>query len=202
LTGGVNKPAQMGPNPAPGGIMRKIAALMKSRSAVGAVEFALVAPILIILYLMSFELTVAISTSRKVSQGASDVADLVTQQTAVSKTFLNTMYDVTQSILAPYSTTGLTLKITGITVDAASKPTVTWSWKNGNTTPYTPGSAVTVPSDLKIANSFLVHAEVSLPHSILFYLPGLSGTSTNTFTISREFYFRQRVGSNVTCSDC
>lgn len=180
----------------------KLRALKSAKEGVGAVEFALIIPILLIIYLMSFEITVAISMSRKVSHAASDIADLVTRQTSVSKTFLGTMYDVGESVLAPYSTTGLTLKITGITIDGTATSTVAWSWKNDGSTPYAVGSDITVPSNLKIANSFLVHAELSIPYSLLFYLPGFSGTQEKSFNISKDYYYRQRSGSSVTCSDC
>lgn len=184
------------------GLRHTLRNLARSKSGVGAVEFALVVPILLVIYLMAFEFTVAISTGRKVSYAASNVADLVTRQSTVSKAYLTTMFDVSQSILAPYSTTGMALKITGIAIDASSQPTVLWSWKNDGSVPYSVGSAVTVPSNIAIANTFLVHAELNLPYSLLFYLPGMSGTQLQTLNISRDFYFRQRIGSKLTCSDC
>jgi Flp pilus assembly protein TadG len=184
------------------GLAHSLRSLARSKSGVGAVEFALVMPILLVIYLMAFEFTVAISTGRKVSFAASNVADLVTRQSTVNKAYLTTMYDVSQSVLAPYATTGMALKITGITIDSAAKPTVLWSWKNDGSVPYPAGSVVPVPSNLTIANTFLVHAELSLPYSLLFYLPGMSGTKLQTLNISRNFYFRQRIGSKVACSDC
>ena len=183
-------------------LARTLRTMAGSKSGVGAVEFALVLPILLVIYLMAFEFTVAISTGRKVSYAASNVADLVTRQSTVSKAYLSTMFDASQSILAPYSTTGMALKITGISIDAASKPTVLWSWKNDGSVPYPAGSAVTVPSNIAIPSTFLVHTELSLPYSLLFYLPGMSGTQLQTLNISREFYFRQRIGSKLTCSNC
>lgn len=183
-------------------IRARLSSFGASREGVGAVEFALIVPILLIIYLMSFEVTIGISTSRKVSHAASDIADLVTQQTTVSKTYLGTMSNVAQAVLAPYTPSSMTLKVTGISIDASSNATVLWSWSNSGSRPYTFGSAITVPNDLKIANSFLVHSELSIPYSLLLYLPGLNGTETKSFNISKDYYYRQRVGSSVTCSDC
>jgi Flp pilus assembly protein TadG len=174
----------------------------KARDGVGAVEFALIVPILLIIYLMSFEITVAISITRKVTHASSDIADLITQKSTVDKAFLSTMPYAAKAILAPYSSTGINLKISGITVDSTSVARITWSWQSTGGTPYSVGSTVTIPSDLAIANSFVVRSELSMPYSMLLYLPGMSNTQLQNFTIKKDFYFRQRVGSGITCSDC
>jgi Flp pilus assembly protein TadG len=186
----------------PGAFSGAISRLRKSTEGVGAVEFALIVPILLIIYLMSFEITVAISVVRKVTRSASDIADLTTQKSPIDKSYLATMPYVANAILAPYSSTGLTVKISGITVDSLSVAKIAWSWQTGGTKPYTAGTSVTIPTDLAIPNSFLVHSELSLPYSLLFYLPGLSGTQTKSLTIRKEFFYRQRTGSSITCTDC
>lgn len=174
----------------------------KARDGVGAVEFALIVPILLIIYLMSFEITVAISITRKTTHASSDIADLVTQRSDVDKAFLSTMPNVAKAGLVPYSSNGLTLKISGITIDSASVARIAWSWQSTGGRPYAPGSNTNIPPDLAIANSFVVRSELSLPYSMLLYLPGMSGTSMQNFTIKKDFYYRQRVGNSVNCSDC
>ncbi|MCD2172638.1 TadE/TadG family type IV pilus assembly protein [Rhizobium sp. C4] len=176
--------------------------LLRARDGVGAVEFALIVPILLIIYLMSFEITVAISITRKTTHASSDIADLVTQKTSVDKAFLSTMPNVAKATIAPYASTGVALKISGITIDAASVARIAWSWQSTGGVPYAVGSTATIPSDLAIANSFVVRSELSLPYSLLLYLPGMSGTQMQNFTIKKDFYYRQRVGNNITCSDC
>jgi Flp pilus assembly protein TadG len=176
--------------------------LAREKDGVGAVEFALIVPILLIIYLMSFEITVAISITRKTTHASSDIADLVTQRTTVDKAFLATMTNVAKATIAPYSSNGVTLKLSGITIDGASVARIAWSWQSTGGTPYGAGTVATIPSDLAIANSFVVRSELSLPYSLLLYLPGMSGTQTKSFTIKKDFYYRQRVGNNISCSDC
>lgn len=176
--------------------------LLTSKDGVGAVEFALIVPILLIIYLMSFEITVAISITRKVTHASSDIADLVTQKSSVDKAYLSTMPNVARATLAPYSSNGLSLKISGIAIDAASIARIAWSWQSTGGAPYAVGSTTNIPSDLAMPNSFVVRSELSLPYSLLLYLPGMSGTQTQSFTIKKDFYYRQRVGNSITCSDC
>lgn len=176
--------------------------LVRDKDGVGAVEFALIVPILLIIYLMSFEITVAISITRKTTHASSDIADLVTQKSTVDRAYLSTMPNVAKATIAPYSSNGLTLKLSGINIDATSIARIAWSWQSTGGTPYAVGSTVTIPTDLAIPNSFVVRSELSLPYSLLLYLPGMSGTQTQSFTIKKDFYYRQRVGNSITCSDC
>ncbi len=173
-----------------------------NESGMGAVEFALLMPLLIFVYLVSFELTIGLSVNKKVTNAASAVADLVTRQTAVDKTYLASMDDVVQAIFVPYGTSGLDLKITGIKIDSSNKATVAWSWENNGTAPYSVGNAITVPSSMLSADTFLVHAELTIPHELLMYLPNMSGSEIKSITLGKDFYYRQRVGTEITCSDC
>jgi Flp pilus assembly protein TadG len=185
------------------GILIALNRLIKCRRGVGSVEFAILAPILISLYITCFELTMGLSAAKRATRAAATVADLVTQQTSVNKTFLATMLDVTQAIFVPYDARGVILKITGITMDHSATPRVLWSWQQDGSRPYGVGSVVNdVPGEMKTADSFLVRAELSVPHTLLMFLPGLASTETRSITISRTYFFRQRVGDSISCTDC
>jgi Flp pilus assembly protein TadG len=185
------------------GILLRLRALWQDRSGVGAVEFALIAPLLLCLYISAFELTIGLSMSKRTTRTASTIADLVTQQPLVTPTVLATMKDVANSLFAPYSPQNLTIKITGITIDASGNPTVAWSWDQLNARPYTVGSSVTsVPTDMRTPSTFLVRAEVSVTHKLFMVMPGLLPSQLQTITMGRQYFYRQRVGSNIPCTGC
>ncbi|RWX77311.1 pilus assembly protein [Neorhizobium lilium] len=183
-------------------ILRRFKALWTDRRGVGGVEFALIAPLLLCLYITAFELTIGLSISKRTTRTASTIADLVTQQSSVTPTVLSTMKDVANSIFAPYSPKNLTLKITGVTIDANGNPTVAWSWDQLNGRPYAVGTAVNVPTDMRTPDTFLVRAEVSVTHQLLMVMPGLMPSQMQTITMSRQYFYRQRVGSSITCNGC
>ncbi len=176
--------------------------LPQAQDGVAAVEFALLIPIFIFVYLMSFQLTVGFSISNNASRAASTISDIVTQQKTTDTAGLGDMYSLATAIMAPYSTTGLNIKVTGLTLDAAGAATVAWSWQNDGTAPYPAASSQTVPTDLQQPNSFLVHAEVETDYNFLFFAPFMTGSTATTVNIEKEFYFRQRIGTGVTCADC
>ena len=66
-------------------VWRKASRFWSDRRGIAAVEFALIMPILLIMYFLTMEASQAIETSKKVSRIGSMVADLVTQQTSVVK---------------------------------------------------------------------------------------------------------------------
>ena len=127
---------------------------------------------------------------------------LVTQKTSVDKSFLDDMIDVTEAVMTPFAVTNLKVTVTGITIDKNGKPTVTWSWDETDDQPYTPGSAITVPDQLKIPATFLVRTEVDVDHELMLVLPGLKGVSAKTLTMSKTYHLRQRIGDMVACENC
>ncbi|MFB9951673.1 TadE/TadG family type IV pilus assembly protein [Rhizobium puerariae] len=184
------------------GFLARLRQLARDRRGVGAVEFALLAPLLLSLYITSFELTLGLSISKRVSRTASAVADLVSRETTVNKAFLATMKDVANSLFVPYTAHDLAIRVTGVTIDASGNPKVAWSWKDDNTVPYVVGSPVDVPSTLRTPSSFLIRSEVSVNHELLMVLPGLMSTDLRVVPIEREYFYRQRLGSSVDCSNC
>jgi Flp pilus assembly protein TadG len=173
---------------------RHLAGLWAARSGASAIEFAFLAPVLIALYIGSFEITKA----------AGAVADIVARQSSVDKAFLSEMVDAAEATIAPDHTDGLTLKITGVTIDSAGNAKVLWSWDDAGTVPYVKGSAVTVPDDMRTPSSFLIHAEVSLPHTLLLFAASDASVERNvrTITLTRDFFYRQRLGEDIACSNC
>jgi len=172
------------------------------RSGVGAVEFALIAPVLIVLYMGSLEISVAMSVNKKLARAASTVADLVTQDDTVNKTLLASMVNVAQSVMTPYRTDGLKVKITGIAIDDKGVGKTTWSWQEDDTRPYTVGSTQTLPTDLAIPDTFLVRTEIEFDHKLLLIMPDLQDIDIRTIDMKKTYHLRQRIGDSVTCSNC
>lgn len=174
----------------------------KDSSGVGAVEFALIVPVLLLLYLGAFELTLGLNVASRATSSAGAIADIVASKDAsFNKAFLATMPDVAAAIFAPKPTTGFSMKITGIQVDSSLNAKVAWSWAQDGSRPYGVGTAVTMPSGMAAASTSFVHVEFSIPYKMVTYAPGLDAV-LKTITISRDYYYRQRTTEPVSCSDC
>lgn len=103
----------------------------RDERGVSAVEFALLAPFMIALYLGSVQLTLGLTADRKVSQVANSVADLVTQDDYVTDEDLVDIYAAADAILNPFEPGPLALRITSVRMDADGELFVDWSEGEG-----------------------------------------------------------------------
>ena len=175
----------------------------QDRGGVAAIEFAMIVPILLMVYLGAFNLSIGFDLDRRTARAASTVADLLTQRDQTDKATLDSMKKVTESILAPFTVTNYTLKMTGIKVTAAGVGVVAWSRDQAGGKPYSKGDIVTIPSDLSTINSFLVRSELVVPYQLSLFTPMPSSASAlSTINLSKTYYFRQRIGDEIKCSDC
>lgn len=192
------------------GLFRQLRRFIADRRGVGAIEFAIVAPLLIMTYIGAFEVTVGVTVARKVARASSNVSDLLTRSETTNKATLTAMKEVTRAVVAPFKQEYYVLKMTGVAVDAAGNATVAWSrqWSRvrgtaseSESTPYTNGTAVTLPSNVESKDSFIVRTEFEMKHPILLMAPNLS-SRLNEITLGKTSYFRARQGKKITCSDC
>lgn len=105
--------------------------LGRDRRGISAVEFALLAPFMLALYLGSAQLTLALTADRKVSNTANIVADLVTQDDTITNGDLGNIYAAADAVLQPFSSAPLTLRITSVRMDMDGEIFVDWSEGRG-----------------------------------------------------------------------
>src|SRR3954452_22450510 len=110
------------------GLWGKSIQFWSNRRGVAAVEFALIAPVLLVMYFITMEASQAIETSKKVSRIGSMVADLVTQQTSVVKADLDAIMKIGTSTLQPYTRSKPSITITAIQVTDETTPKVQVVW--------------------------------------------------------------------------
>jgi Flp pilus assembly protein TadG len=194
-------------------VRRGCARLSRDRRGVAAVEFAYVAPILLVLYFVTMETAQAIDSNKKVARVASMVADLVTQQQEMSKTELDAIMKIGESIIQPYNRTNSRTVVTAIEVpsDPASPPKIAWSRKFADgvgSKPYAVGSPVTIPTAVNVPNSLIIRVE-----SEMTYRPMISWTASqkealslgsmfDTIEMKDAYYLRPRMSTTIPCKDC
>lgn len=160
--------------------------------AVAAVEFAIVAPFMLLLYVGGVELGNGFAISVKVSETAHTVADLVSRNACVNDASLSTMLGASAATIAPYSPANTTVVVSQISTDANGKPTVTWS-KALNGTPLT--DPVTLPAALGTPTP--PNISVILGQVTYQYTPNLGYTISGTLPITDSYYLFPRVSSAV-----
>jgi len=173
-------------------VKRLLAGFARDRRGVSAVEFALLLPLMLSIYLGSIEVSQGISAQRKVTLTARSIADLVAQVSSINNADMTNSLNAAAAVMAPFSTDKLSVKISSIAIDGAGKATIAWS-DALNGSGRTKGSSVTLPAALVIPNSSLIWSEVQYS-----YKPTLGYMLTGTLALKDQIYMRPRLSDSVT----
>ncbi len=137
-------------------MLRALRTFARARDGLAAVEFGLIAPVLLTLLLGTVELCNALECHAKVTELSSAAADLVAQETTVSSGDMDNIFDATTSVLYPFPTNAQVV-VTSILSDGNGGGKVGWSVGH-NATPHTTGDPIAVPNDLMDRDSCAVNA--------------------------------------------
>ncbi|HET7334686.1 MAG TPA: TadE/TadG family type IV pilus assembly protein [Rhizomicrobium sp.] len=162
-----------------------------AKSGLAAVEFALIAPVLIALFLGSVTLSNALIVREKVASVASSAADLVAQSTQISDSGMSDIFSALNALVFPYSTDGAKIVIASIISDGKGGAKVAWSDAQ-NTAPYSVGQTITVPDGLITSTGSVILAKIDYD-----YNSPVAGVVGNLLTMSDQFYARPRKTAQV-----
>ncbi|WP_158541544.1 TadE/TadG family type IV pilus assembly protein [Pelagibacterium lacus] len=97
--------------------------LLRNQAGIAAVEFALIAPLMLLTYLGATDLTQAIAIDRKLGQVASTVSDLVAQEAApISQQKAQSYFNAGLAIMRPFDFDSTELRVVVVPVNAAGAP--------------------------------------------------------------------------------
>ena len=175
------------------GLLIALRRLMRERRGVSAVEFALILPIMITLFIGGSEVTQGITIKRKVTIATRTIADLVSQDVSVTDADLTAAFAATTTVLAPYSTGSFKMVITNVWIDADGNVSVVWSKGYNGATERTTGSSVTLPNGLNaFPKTSLLWAEAEYK-----YTPTIGYVISGSIDLKDKVYLRPRLTSCV-----
>jgi Flp pilus assembly protein TadG len=178
-------------------ILPRLRDLRSDHRGVAAVEFAIVLPFMLALYLGGVELGDALAIQVKVTDTAHIVADLTTQNTSINNATMLSILNASSATIAPYSSppysaSNMVVTVSEVSTNASGVATVTWS-DSLNGTARTVGQAMTLPTSLAgQANISLILGEVSYK-----FTPGLGYVITGTITLADSYYLFPRNSSSI-----
>src|SRR4051812_6496823 len=169
-----------------------VAKFAQDRRGVSAVEFAMLLPLMITLYLGSVEISQGIGIDRKVTLTTRTVADLASQVSSINNADMTNMLNASAAVIAPYDTSKLKVTVSAVTIDSSGVAKVAWS-DTLNGTKRAVGATVTLPAALNVANTTLIWSEVAYS-----YTPAIGYVITGTLNLSDQIYMRPRLSDTVT----
>lgn len=168
---------------------------------VTAIEFALIAPVLILMYFGFAETTQAMMAQRRLSNITAQIGDLVAQNPQTGPSKMTDIFNIGNLIMAPYPTAGLKMCVYSVVSDAAGKNTVAWVQPNpaGVGMAGCPAQGATVAdisTGVLAANQSVIVSRATYDYSSPTKL-----VMPTTMTFKRNYYLRPRRSDTVTWVD-
>jgi Flp pilus assembly protein TadG len=166
-----------------------------SEQGVTLIEFALIFPVMILLFIGLVEFGEAFSVNRKISNAASTVSDLISQESSITNAELQDIAIVASEIVKPYRTAPFSMRIISVVAnDTNTRATVAWTYPAGSPAV---GSVYPLPGGQRLteANSSLIVAETSYA-----FTPSV-GYFVGSITLNGVAYFRPRLARTVAKTD-
>jgi Flp pilus assembly protein TadG len=165
--------------------------------AIAAVEFAVMLPLMLAVFVGVAQVGQAIEISRKVTVTTRIVTDLVTQYESLSCSTLNTVLAASAQVIAPYPASNLTIAVSEIQTKS-NNATMPWTASlssNGTMTCSAPNSNFTLPSQLLQSSStasYYIYGQVTYS-----FTPVLGYKIIGTIPIADQIYMSPRLTTSI-----
>ncbi|MBD8065714.1 pilus assembly protein [Devosia sp. PTR5] len=184
--------------------MRKLIAglgsALRDRAGTAAVEFALIVPIMLLVYVGTMEASSLITMDRKIQSVSGAVGDLVARADKVLTTNqLKDYFQAASGIMTPFSSSGVKQVVTAVNVAPDGSTSVEWTsqYQNGTystTTEYTPGQTYPLPAPMIAVakGKMVIAAEASYSYKPLYGI-----VFDQAVTLSRAGFFMPRFEGTI-----
>src|SRR5215813_12859199 len=174
-------------------LVARLRALATDQNGVSAVEFAILLPLMMTLYLGGVEISQAVGADRKVTLVARTTADLVAQAASISINDKDNIMNAGKAVLIPYDSSKISIKLTNVTIDSTGKATVCWSQTYPTGTEAESGDVSSkIPASLKVPSTTLIWSEVAYQ-----YRPTIGYVVTGTLNLTDQIFMRPRLTTSV-----
>jgi Flp pilus assembly protein TadG len=174
-------------------------AMLGDCSGLAATEFAVIVPIMLVMFFGTVELSSGVAVDRKVTLVARTLSDLTSQFSAsVADADLQNVFAASSAILSPYSVTPAQPTISELYVDASKVAKIQWSkaatialvagapTATLQTSSRKRGDTVTIPAALAIPGTYLIWSEVDYRYvPAVGYVMAKAGVSLHDATFTR-----------------
>lgn len=172
-----------------------IARLMGDEGGVSAVEFAMIAPIIIAIYFGLAEFCQGFMAQKRMGHVSAMVADLVAQEETVATTNLDDFFQIGVLIMKPFPAAPLKQRVSSVT-QTANVARVVWSRGQGMAG-RTRDEVIVLPPGLISDGESIIVSEATYDYDspVDYMLPAVT-------QFSHIYYLRPRTVDAVTCTNC
>jgi Flp pilus assembly protein TadG len=173
-------------------LVQRLVSFARDHRGISAVEFAMLLPLMVTMYLGVVEVSRGVAIDRKVTLTTRTMADLASRVTSINNADMSSLLNASSAVVAPYQAAPLKIVLSAVTIDANSVAKIAWS-DTLNGSARTVGATVTLPSVLVVPNTTLIWSEVTYN-----YNPTFGYVLTGNMTLSDQIYMRPRLSDTIT----
>lgn len=163
----------------------------RGRRGIAAMEFAVVAPTIIVVFLGGYQLLDAVTVFRKLTDTTVQLANITAQYTTMGQSDVTTVLDASTTIMEPYSTAPISIVLSEVSTDANGNATVTWS-KTFQGTALSPGSPVSMPPGFDNPSSSYILVQTSYN-----YQPTVGAAFIGPIPMSKQVVMLPRASASI-----
>ncbi|MDE2165951.1 MAG: pilus assembly protein [Alphaproteobacteria bacterium] len=165
-------------------MLRWLVRLLRHQDGAALVEFALILPIMITLFLGAFEVTRVVAADMRLENAAQSVADMIAQQTNVTSTTMTNFCNGGQLSMTPLAGTSLKIAVAEVTNTGAGL-VVDWSDTTCN-------SATAISNATTLATSLVPNTNdsVIIVQATYAYTSPISYVLSSSYTLTQTAFQR------------
>ncbi len=177
-------------------ILGRIGRLAAQDGGMAAVEFSLILPILVLLWLGGVEVTQALSIDRRLNNLASSIGDLTARSKTLTWGDVDKIFDIAPGAMFPYAQS-VQMRVSAVNMDGSGNAKVAWS-RAKSTTAYAVNTTVNglVPASLRVPDTQIIMSEV-----VSSYTPTVGYVISGSIQLDDRMFFVPRLVNNVKLCD-
>lgn len=165
--------------------------LLRNEDGVSAVEFAFIAPLMVLIFFGCIELSFLMRADRRVTATAASLGDLTSRLASVTDEDMRELYNAATVMMQPYPASETRMRISSIVDNGNGQKRVAWS-DGYKMEPRVVDSLVAVPDGIVPQPGSVILTEIEYD-----YKSGFSVVIDTSITMSDTFYLRPRRVSNI-----
>lgn len=168
-------------------VMQRLRRFIAAKKGSAALEFAIIAPMMIFLLFGSIDLLDVLSANKRVQNAASSIADVAARDTEISNAEVAGFWAALNVLMFPDNGANVNIRLTSVNIVTSSTARVVWSEGRGMT-PRVVNSNVTLPAEMMTPGTSVIMAEATYS-----YQSPLGFLLAGPVTIRHEAYRRSRL---------
>ncbi len=178
------------------GILQRLRGFGAARGGLAAVEFAVLAPTMILILFGSVDLLDMLHANRRAQNTAASLADVVARDTEVSTAEIQGLWSAMDVLMFPNAGAAVQVRVSSVRIVSSSRAEVVWSEGRGMSA-RNPGEEVAgLPEQMMQPGSSLIWTETAFPYRspLGFLTDGVSTFRHSAYRRSRLVDPIPRVG--------